>query len=95
MYKIEVNEPLPRYCGDCRFMYDYLYCVIDGDIYLTLNKEFGRPSHCKLIPIENQTTIDKDLEEQLLNIQKLSELAEKIQKNISIIRNNVKALTAN
>lgn len=87
-YEIRLNEPMPDHCSDCRFMYDYLYCVLDGDKHLTFDKEHGRPNHCKLIPIENQVDIDKVLEDVVLKIQQLNELAKKIQ-------NNLKALAAN
>ena len=59
MYEVRLNESIPDCCSDCRFMYDYLYCIIDGDIDLTLDKEYGRPSHCKLIPMEIQADIVK------------------------------------
>ena len=74
MYEVRLNEPIPNHCSDCRFAYDYLYCVIDGDIDLTLDEEYGRPSHCKLIPMEIQADIIKS-EDITSDIQQLSELA--------------------
>lgn len=56
-YKVQIqfDEPIPECCSDCRFNYDWLYCVLDNDkkitTYDTDNKPEGRPQHCKLIEV--------------------------------------------